>query len=123
MALFSKKTKEEEKDEVKSSGVDVVQSPVIINSSFAVIKPRISEKSSMLAKLDKYVFLVQNKANKIEVKKAVEKAYKVHVTQVNIVKNKAKAVRFGRFEGSRSPFKKAIVTLKKGESLETEKAA
>ncbi len=114
MAKLTKKTE-------KAENTEVVNSASVPNYSFSIIKPRISEKSGKLAQSGKYVFLVNNSANKIEVKKAVEKNYKVHVTQVNIINNKAKSVNFGRFNGKRSPFKKAVVTLKKGETLETTK--
>lgn len=121
MALFSKKT-EKEKEDVKTSAVESAPVANLAKTSlqnFSIIQPRISEKAAGLAKMGKYVFLVNNKANKVEVKKAVEKNYKVNVTQVNIVNNKAKAVTFGRFTGKRSPFKKAIVSLKKGQSIES----
>jgi large subunit ribosomal protein L23 len=120
MAIFGKKTESAKKDE-KSSVVEsaVIANPVGASShNFSIIQPRISEKAAKMAQIGKYVFLVNSKANKVEVKKAVEKNYKVHVTQVNIVRNKEKAVTFGRFTGERSGFKKAIVTLKKGESIE-----
>ncbi|MBL8030121.1 MAG: 50S ribosomal protein L23 [Candidatus Doudnabacteria bacterium] len=114
--MFSKKTeKKDNKTALVSAVSDQTLSPA---SVFSIIKPRVSEKSSKLAQAGKYVFLVKQSANKIEVKKAVEKNYKVHVTQVNIINNKAKAINFGRTTGKRSPFKKAVVTLKKGESID-----
>lgn len=121
MALFKNKTeKAEKKSDVKTSAVsDVVANPIsVVAQNFSIIQPRISEKAAKLAQIGKYIFLVNGKANKVQVKKAVEKDYKVHVTQVNIIRNKSKAITFGRFQGERSGFKKAIVTLKKGESIE-----
>ncbi|MDE2311981.1 MAG: 50S ribosomal protein L23 [Patescibacteria group bacterium] len=80
--------------------------------------PRVSEKSGRLTESGKYVFNVAKSANKVEIKKAVEKAYHVNVTQVNIINNKAKARNYGRAVGHTSPFKKAVITLKKGQKIE-----
>jgi large subunit ribosomal protein L23 len=65
-----------------------------------------SEKAQSLSKENKYVFLVDRKANKSELKKAVEKKYKVKALSINIISGKAK----------KSP-KKAVVTLKKGQTI------
>lgn len=81
-------------------------------------RPVISEKSFAATDNDKYVFLVEKSATKIEVKKAVEKAFSVHVTDVNTIIVKGKVKRFGRVFGQRKDFKKAIVTIKKGEKIE-----
>ncbi len=81
-------------------------------------KPVISEKSFALAEKDKYVFVVKNDANKIEITKAVEKAFKVHVVKVNTFVTKGKVKRFGKVYGQRSDYKKAIVSIKKGEKIE-----
>lgn len=122
MALFTKTTKDQaEKQEAPVEPVlaaaEAAANNLASGAGFSIIRPRISEKSAALSKLDKYVFLIKNTANKIEVKKAVEKAYKVHVTQVNIIRNKSKKVNFGRISGTRSGFKKAVITLRKGESI------
>jgi len=81
-------------------------------------QPVISEKSFAAAENGKYVFLVDKNATKVEIEKAVEKAFKVHVLSVNTVVVKGKLKRFGRVFGRRSDYKKAIVTIKKGESIE-----
>jgi len=120
MAIFSKKpntdSKVEYKADDKSSGtaanVPDLKIPTIL------IQPRISEKAGALAQLNKYVFLVAKGANKVEVKKAVEAAYKVKVIQVNVVNNHGKKRNFGRTKGVTADFKKAIVTLKKGDKIE-----
>lgn len=80
--------------------------------------PRVSEKSSRLANGSKYVFNVTKTANKIEVKRAVEKAYHVNVVQVNISNTKGKTRNFGRIAGRTAGFKKAIVTLRAGQKIE-----
>lgn len=81
-------------------------------------QPVISEKSFAATEKDKYVFLVEPAATKVEIAKAVEKAFKVHVTDVNTVVVKGKTKRFGKIFGRRSDYKKAIVTVKKGEKIE-----
>ena len=113
MAIFGTKTKEKKEVDYKvdASSGSSVKIPTIL------IQPRISEKAGHLAKLNKYVFKVAISANKVEVKKAVEAAYKVKVTQVNIVRNLGKARNFGNRSGMTQAFKKAIVTLKTGDSI------
>jgi large subunit ribosomal protein L23 len=79
-----------------------------------IIEPVLTEKSVSLKEMNKYVFKVANDATKIDIKKAVEEIFKVKVGDVKIVKMKPKKKRIGRFEGYRSGWKKAIVTLKEG---------
>lgn len=82
-------------------------------------KPVISEKSFSKAEEGKYVFWVRNDSNKIQIKEAVEKNFKVEVVKVNVVNLKGKAKSFGRkrTEGKRKDKRKAIVTLKKGQEI------
>lgn len=81
-------------------------------------EPYISEKAFAINSLGQYVFLVDKKANKSEVKKAVEKAYKVKVAGVNITNAKPKPKRYRGYENVRSGFKKAVVTLVKGGTID-----
>lgn len=83
-----------------------------------IIEPIITEKSVNLSDEGKYTFKVDKKATKNEIKKAVEKLFKVQVEKVNIIKTKPKKVRKGRIEGQKGGFKKAIVTLKKGQKID-----
>lgn len=83
-----------------------------------VRQPRVTEKSVGLAGLDKYVFVVDGKANKPETKKVIEAIYGVKVKDVNIVNVKGKPKRLGRSMGRTSNFKKAVVTLKKGHKID-----
>ncbi len=83
-----------------------------------IVKPLITEKASDLSTISKYVFEVNIKANKIEVAKAIEAIYGLKPIAVNIVKMKGKAVSRGRVMGKRKDFKKAIVSLKKGDKIE-----
>ena len=114
MAIFSQK---EQKDETKFETQSSAKTPTV-RIPTVLVQPRISEKAGHLAALNKYVFKVGKSANKVEVKKAVEAAYKVKVTQVNMVTNLGKKRNFGRTAGRTSAFKKAIVTLKKGDKIE-----
>ncbi|MCL5436178.1 MAG: 50S ribosomal protein L23 [Patescibacteria group bacterium] len=72
----------------------------------------------MLSRESKYVFVVDDRANKPEVKKAVEKVYDVHVNDVNILRFAGKARRYGRATGRTRSWKKAIVSLREGEKIE-----
>ncbi|MFN3301549.1 MAG: 50S ribosomal protein L23 [Patescibacteria group bacterium] len=83
-----------------------------------LIRPIITEKASLLEKEGKYTFEVSPKANKIEIKKAIEKIYKVKPLKINIIKLKGKQVRSGWISGRRKNWKKAIVTLRKGEKID-----
>jgi large subunit ribosomal protein L23 len=84
-----------------------------------LLHPLITEKITALREAgNKFGFLVCSDANRIEVKRAVESALKVKVDKVNIMNVMGKRKRFGRFSGRRPDWKKAIVTLRKGEKLE-----
>ena len=87
-------------------------------SARTLVKPLVTEKAANLSDNGKYAFIVNVNANKIEVAKAVSDVYGVKVEAVNIIKMKGKAVSRGRIKGSRNDFKKAIVTLKKGEKIQ-----
>ncbi len=80
--------------------------------------PHVTEKASILAEANKYVFNVYERSNKIEIKKAVEGLYGVKVEGVNIIKIKRKRKRFGRKFGWKAGYKKAIVQIKKGQKIE-----
>jgi len=82
-----------------------------------LLTPKISEKAMSLAERGMYVFEVPTTANKIEVAKAVEAMFKVHVTDVNIVIAKGKLKRFKQIFGRQKDLKKAIVKLKSGETI------
>ncbi len=80
-------------------------------------RPLITEKATELQALDKYVFEVARAANKVQVKVAVEKAFNVHVVDVNIVAVPGKMRRRGQRQVPTSPWKKAIVSLKPGDKI------
>ena len=82
-----------------------------------ILNPLISEKTVRLKKLNKYVFKVDWNANCSEIKKAIEERFKTKVTKVNIIKLPGKKKSLGKYSGKRSHWKKAIVTIKKGEKI------
>ena len=82
-----------------------------------ILTPKISEKAIYLAERGIYVFEVPSDANKIEVAKAVEAAFKVHVTDVNIVIAKGKVKRFKQMVGREGNVKKAMVKINAGEKI------
>jgi len=87
-----------------------------------LLRPWVTEKSNILQTLNekgpKYVFEVADDSNKIEIKYAVEKIFKVKVKSVNTVNVKGKVKRVRLKEGKRKDRKKAIVTLKEGYKIE-----
>ena len=81
--------------------------------------PLISEKSTNLrTEQNKYVFEVDSKANKLQIRRAVEELFKVKVEDVTTMMMHGRPKRLGRFEGRRANWKKAVVKLKKGETIE-----
>jgi large subunit ribosomal protein L23 len=81
-------------------------------------RPLVTEKSTALQSLNKYAFEIADGANKKQIKDAVETAFKVTVTGVNVVTVQGKTKRMGRREVKTLPWKKAIVTLKARDKIE-----
>ncbi len=79
-----------------------------------ILRPVITEKTSDFMAENKYVFQVDKKANKTEVKLAIEEIFDVDVKKVNIVQMPAKPKTYGRHSGYTTSWKKAIVTLTEG---------
>ncbi len=87
--------------------------------AYRVLKtPHVTEKASALAAKNQYVFKIYSRANKTEVKKAVEDVFGVEVISVRIVNVPKKKRRLGRIEGWRKGYKKAIVKIKEGQKIE-----
>ena len=85
----------------------------------SIIKaPIITEKSAELAQNNTYVFSVDTKANKTQIKQAIENIFNVKVENVNTINVKPKKKRVGRYVGKTNRVKKAIVKLKEGSSIE-----
>ena len=90
-----------------------------VEISGEVIKgSHISEKATNLAEKNKYTFKITKNANKPQIKKSIESAYKVNVLSVNIIKIPEKKRRIGRTEGFKKGYSKAIVTIKEGQKIE-----
>ena len=83
-----------------------------------ILRPIITEESMLGTADKKYTFSVAKDANKIEIAAAVEELFGVKVAKVNTVSVRGKKKRMGRNEGRRSAFKKAIVTLKEGDTID-----
>ena len=83
-----------------------------------ILSPIVTEKSTNLSEYNKIVFKVPSKANKKNLKKNIEKIFKVNVTKINII-NKQRRTKLTRGKKVKIPgFKKAIITLKKGQSID-----
>jgi large subunit ribosomal protein L23 len=79
----------------------------------------VTEKAERLrANENKYTFRVSTDANKIDIRRAVERLFKVHVTDVWVMNQLGKVRRMGRYSGRRPDWKKAVVRVKPGESIE-----
>lgn len=88
-----------------------------------ILKPIITEKmTSMTEKLNRVGFVVDKKANKVEIKKAIEDFYNVKIVDVNTIsyagKTKSRYTKAGFIKGRTNAFKKAIVTLAEGENID-----
>ena len=89
-----------------------------MNSYEVLRRPVITEKSTLLGESSQYIFEVARDANKIEVRRAVEEIFKVHVRAVNIIHVQGKIKRMGKTAGRTAAWKKAIVSLKQGDRIE-----
>jgi large subunit ribosomal protein L23 len=83
-----------------------------------ILKPIVTEKGTSLMEQNKYLFRVDKKANKSEIKKAVETLFKVKVIDVNTMTVPGKTKRVGRHIGQTSDWKKAIVKIAEGNRIE-----
>ena len=88
-----------------------------------IVKPLVTEKMTAITeKFNRFGFIVRPEANKLEIKKEVEALYNVTVVEVNTMrysgKNKSRYTRSGLINGRTNAFKKAIVTLKEGDTID-----
>ena len=83
-----------------------------------IISPNITEKSTSLSEFNKVVFKVHKGASKNSIKKSIEKIFKVNVIKINTINLKGKTKLVRGKKSTKSGFKKAIVTLKKGQSID-----
>ena len=133
MALFGltkdkKEAKKSSKPKKEENVLDMVKEPEVVYAPVAlkdntgmahqILKHHhLSEKTNLFATDGRYVFKVAMNANKIEVKKAIEKVYDVHVVKVNMMIVLGKNRRQGKSVGRTQNWKKAIITLKDGERI------
>lgn len=140
MALFKRKSKPTEQNDEKKvkavsgkagsgsagkAGKSVEAAPksrpakgVSVLASRTIIAPLATEKAAHLADRGVYAFLVAPDANRVAVRQAVRELYHVTPVAVRIIRMRGKAKRFGRFVGSRSDRKKALVTVPSGTHLD-----
>ena len=138
MAIFKTKTKKEnpdlkkkemEKEKEKEKNLSAQAEEIQKKTEKVTLKkepmawrslkaPYISEKATSLVEENKYIFVVKDKANKNEIRNAIEELYKVNILNVNIIKIHRKKKRLGKFHGWKKGFKKAIVEVKKGQKID-----
>lgn len=83
-----------------------------------IVKPIVTEKSTSLAEQRKYSFQVRVGAPKLEIARAVEVMFHVEVASVNVMNVRGKPRRYGRSQGHRANWRKAVVTLSEGHSID-----
>lgn len=103
-----------------SKGSDKEAKTIKKNSSSAhkvLVKPLITERATLLGSQNKYLFVVSNNANKIEISKAINDIYGIKPISINIVRVVGKKARYGRITGQRKSWKKAIISLPAGKTI------
>ncbi|MFH1773256.1 MAG: 50S ribosomal protein L23 [Patescibacteria group bacterium] len=144
MGLFARKKTEEKKSDlavkkakVKPAGVknmkELYDTTQAVNDKQAVLKnkkifkyvqayqvllkPLVTEKATNLIVNNKYVFVVANNVNKVEIAKAIYQVYGVKAIKINVINTMGKTTKRGKIVGKRKDWKKAIVTLAAGETI------
>jgi len=108
---LEKKIKREESPKVKKA--------TKIGEGYRILKaPHVAEKASGLTEKNQYTFKVFSRANKTDIKKAIEDTYGVNIISVRIINVAAKERRLGRTKGTKPGYKKAIVRIQKGQKIE-----
>jgi large subunit ribosomal protein L23 len=92
--------------------------PKEIHPYAVLLRPLVTEKSTILAGHNQYVFEVARDANKMQIKQAVELAFSVHVKAVNVMNVRGRVRRFGHGPAAGPSWKKAIVTLSEGHKID-----
>lgn len=123
--MFKKNKKKDEKNSGNDKKTETVENKENLKKTLKkgesyrfLISPLLTEKGTIAREKGKYFFKVNESANKIEIKKAVENIFGAKVKDVNVVNIPRKKRRFGRNQGFKAGYKKAIVTLVKGEKIE-----
>ena len=89
-----------------------------MHASQVILAPIVSEKSYASSTRGSYTFRVHQDAHKTQIRQAVEELFDVHVARVNVIKVQAKPKRRGAFKGTRQGWKKAVVQLRAGDTIE-----
>lgn len=116
--------KEEKKPEKAVKKIEEPKMPRVkktskfLESYKVIITPHITEKATALSGKNQYIFKIWPRANKVEVKKAIESIFGVDVLSVKIINVPPKKRRLGRIEGERSGYKKAIVKVSADQKIE-----
>lgn len=131
MALFNFGKKKEEKPKAAKPKAEAPKKVVekkpsqprgektVLGDAYKVLKsPHVTEKATDLTENDQYAFNVYKRANKKDVKRAVEDVFGVDVVSVNIINIPRKKLRVGRTQGTKPGYKKAIVRVAKGQKIE-----
>ncbi len=119
--LFKKEKKPKKKEEKpkEEKKIPAVKKPVGSALAWSVLDfPHITEKASWLAEKNQYIFRVKEGANKSEIKKALSNLYNIDVLKVRIINIPRKKRKLRRTEGWKKGYKKAVVTVKKGQEIE-----
>lgn len=123
MGLLKRKkitTEEPVKNVVETASVSAVVSGKSvggIKNSRLIIRPLVTEKAAVAQSQNKYSFIVNRSADKLEVKRAIKEIFGVEPVRVNILNIEGKIRRFGQSKGRKQDYKKAVITLPKGKSI------
>lgn len=122
MGIFNRNKKSKTEEAPQTQTLNVTSSATsgkmrITDASDVIVQPLISEKTAGLAGANQYVFVVRKDANRLRIRAAVKLMYGVSPLSINVMNVRGKKVRFGHREGSRSDWKKAIVTLPVGQTI------
>ncbi len=117
MGLFHRTKKEQPvQEEAPKTPAAIVKAGAV--GSSVILRPIVTEKAAHLSSVGQYLFEVDLRANKIQIRNAIRSMYGITPTSVNVQKVGGKKVRYGRTMGVRKDWKKAIVTLPKGKKIE-----
>jgi large subunit ribosomal protein L23 len=114
------KTKSKPKSKSKAKPATKKKATTMLSrvATSTILEPVVSEKSAQLADSNVLVFKVAKTANRVQVRNAFRELYKVTPLRVNIINSRGKRVRFGRVQGKRSDWKKAMIFLPKGVNVD-----
>lgn len=101
------------------TGQKALETPARSGLNWLVLqKPHFTEKALKNSAINKYIFIIKKSASKPAIKNVIESLYHVNLEKINIINIHAKSRRLGRIKGTKSGFKKAIVTLEEGQKLD-----